>query len=54
MDDFGAESLDKIKSDLSYEKESGIEVEDNSLIETSKKEYDHHTNIRSKGDVIII
>lgn len=37
MDDFGAESLDKIKSDLSYEKESDIEVEDNSLIETSKK-----------------
>lgn len=49
---FGSDSLDEIRSDLSYEKESGIEVEDNSLIETSKKEYDADMEQCNKRNIL--
>lgn len=49
---FGSDSLDEIRSDLSYKKESGIEVEDNSLIETSKKEYDADMEQCNKRNIL--
>ena len=49
---FGSDSLDEIRSDLSYKNESGIEVEDNSLIETSKKEYDADMEQCNKRNIL--